>query len=912
METSSQNLPSQLLKTKLYVPSARPHGGTGLRARLVSRPRLVERLNGGLRASCRLILISAPAGFGKTTLVSAWLSESRCPAAWISLDSGDNDPVRFIRYLIAALQAALQTLEPQVGRAAEGLLRSPQLPPLESVLTLLLNEICSLPGQVTLVLDDYHLITAAEVHQAVAFLLEHLPPQLHIALLTRADPPLPLTRLRARNQLVELRAAHLRFTRDEVAAFLNQVMGLALPAGDVAAMEASTEGWIAGLQLAAVALQPRLALEGGANVHSFVAAFSGGHRYIVDYLVDEVLDHQPDAIRSFLLQTSILDRLSGPLCNAVTARVDGQTVLRALERANLFVVPLDDERQWYRYHHLFAQVLHSHLQETYPDQLSALHRRAAEWYERNGLVSEALDHALAAGDRDLATLFVESHARSILMRGELVTLDRWLKALGAALNDRPWLGLHQAWTLLLTGQMQGLENLLEQVADRVADHLPQDRTEGQDILGEIAAIRGLMAYLQGDPLRAVPLCRQALESLREDNQVVRGIAAHALGEALSQGGDLIGSQQANAQAARIAKASGSMLLAVAALTAQADHMIEQGRLHLAAEVYQEALQSAILSNGIELPPAGRVYSCLCKVFYEWNDLEAATQYAQQGIDLCRQGGISEFLTVGYVMLSQARRAQGDLDGAQKAVHEAEQWVAEHSLPAGTKSSVQACRVRLWLAQGSLERAARWAEQSGLTVNDPVSYVGESRYIALLHVLLARGELDAALTLTDHLLSAAEATGRIGRAILFLALQALAWQAKGEISRALVALERALKLAEPEGYVRTFLDEGEPMTRLLRHAGSRGISPAYVTRLLASFAEAPEAAPPVAQPLIEPLSERELQVLRLLSAGKSNQEIAEELVLATGTVKRHLYNIFGKLNVSSRMQCVARARELGLL
>jgi LuxR family maltose regulon positive regulatory protein len=893
-----------LLKTKLYVPPVRP------RERVVSRPRLIERLDDGMHSGRKLTLISAPAGYGKTTLVSTWLSGRKCPTAWLSLDAGDNDPVRFLRYVIAALQ----TIAPGVGEATQGLFQSPQLPPPESILTVLTNELCSLPDQVALVLDDYHLIGAADIHRAVSFVLEHLPSPsgVHLVILTRADPPLPLSRLRARSQLAEFRAGDLRFTTEEAAAFLNQVMGLGLPAGDVAAMEASTEGWIVGLQLAAIAMQSRLSAQDRQGIHSFVAAFTGGHHYIVDYLVDEVLDRQPDEVRSFLLQTSLLERLSGPLCNALTGRVDGQAMLRALEQANLFVVPLDDERRWYRYHHLFAEVLRSHLQEMHPDRLPELYRRAAGWCEQNELVSEALDYALAAGDQDLAARLVESSARSMLMRGELVTLGNWLKALGEVIGERPWLGVHRAWMLILTGRVEGVERLLQEVEDHIVDHPLRDPIERQDMLGEIATVRGLVTYLRGDALRSARLCRQALESLREDNGVVRGLAAYALSEASRHSGDLDGALQANAQAVRLARASGNTLLAVTALTSRADVMIEQGRLHQAAEACNEALQLATLANGTRLPAAGRAYVNLGKVLYEWNDLEAVARYAQLGIDLCRQGGLAEFLTAGHVMLARARQAQGDLDGAQEAVREAERLMRRHSLPAGTTSSVAACRVRLWLAQGNLEMAARWTQQSGLTVDDEVSYIREGEHLALLRVFLARDEPDAALTLSDRLLRAAEAAGRRGRVMVFLALQALAWQAKGDVPRALAALERALSLAQPEGYVRTFLDEGAPMAMLLRQAGSRGIAPDYVARLLSAMAETSGMTRPAAQPLVEPLSERELEVLRLLAAGKSNQGIADELVLATGTVKRHLNNIYGKLSVRSRTECVARARELRLV
>ena len=432
------------------------------------------------------------------------------------------------------------------------------------------------------------------------------------------------------------------------------------------------------------------------------------------------------------------------------------------------------------------------------------------------------------------------------------------------------------------------------------------------MVGEVAAIRGLLTYLRGDASRAVVLCRHALDRLREDNEVIRGIVAHALGEALSKTGDLDGALQANAQAVRIAKASDSAFLAVTALTALAGTMIEQGMLRQAAERYQEALELATLPNGVALPPAGRVYVCMGKLFYEWNDLDAVTRYAEQGIALCRQGGITEFLTTGYLLRAQVAQAQGDLDAAQAFVDEAQRMVRGRSLPAGAKSWMEACQVHLWLAQGNLERVTRWRQQCGLSVDDPVLYVREAEQCALLHVCLALDQPDPALVLLERLLPAAEDAGRVRRVILCLVLQALAWQAKDGIPLALGALERALTLARPEGYVRTFLDEGEPMGRLLRHAGSRGIEPAYVTRLLSGFAHPGAAAQQPAQPLIEPLSERELEVLRLLSAGKSNREIAAELVLASGTVKRHLYNIYGKMNVQGRLACVARARELDIL
>jgi LuxR family maltose regulon positive regulatory protein len=896
MEASGQlhSLPQQLVRTKLYAPP--------VRASLVARPRLVERLIAGFCSGRRLTLLSAPAGSGKTTLASTWLSRCGCPAAWLSLDAADNDPTRFLHYLIAALQ----DVAPGVGETARLLLQSPQPPAREPVLALLVNQLCALPNPAILVLDDYHLISAAVIHQAVAYLLDHLPAQVHLAILTRTDPLLPLSRLRARGQLTEIRAADLRFTDDEASAFLNDLMALGLSVDDVAKLVARTEGWIAGLQLAA------LSMEGRDDVQGFISAFSGSHRYIVDYLVDEVLDRQPDAEREFLLCTSILERMNGALCDALLGHTNGQATLAALEAANLFLVPLDDERRWYRYHHLFAQVLRSCLQEMHPDRLPELHHCAAEWYERNGSTADAFHHALAAGDKDRAARLVERAGRPTMMRGELITVRNWLEALDEEGYGSPWLDITRAWMLVMTADMEGVEPLLQQVEVRIADAPPLDPVERQDMLGEVATVRGLMAYFQGDVPRAIQLGRQALEKLPEGSRVVRGIAAHVVGEAYHHSGDLAQASHANAEAARLAKASESVFLAVSATSSQADAQIEQGRLRQGFEIYQEAMQLATLPDGTSLPAAARIYSGLARVFYEWNDLAAATHAVERSIELARCGGIVERLAMDHVTLARVRQAQGDLDDAWEAMREAERLAREHSLPAGAISLVKAFPARLWLVQGDLAPALHWAEEAGITIDDPVPFLREPEYLTLLRVLLAQGEQDAALTFSGRMLRLAEAAGRTGRAIELLTFHALAYHGQDEILQALDALERALSLAQPEGYVRIFLDQGPPMAELLRHAGSRGVMPTYVSRLLSEFGTLPSDAPTRKQPLIEPLSERELEVLRLLATGRSNNEIAAALVIATGTVKRHLNNIFGKLNVQNRTQCVARARELRLI
>ena len=898
-----------LLMTKLYVPP--------VRAKLISRPRLIERLANGLTRP--FTLISAPAGSGKTTLIGEWRMSDRgraCPLAWLSLDSEDNDPTRFLTYLIAALQ----TLHSTIGESALALLQSTPPLPLHSILTALINDLSAIPTPFATALDDYHFIVAPPIHEALAFLLDHLPPQMHLLIATRADPPLPLARWRARNQLAEIRAADLRFTPDEAAAFFNHVMGLDLSAEDIAALEQRTEGWIAGLQLAALSMQ------GSEDVSGFIAAFTGSHRFIVDYLIEEVLDRQPESTQSFLLLTSILDRMTGSLCDALTGRTDGQAMLQELEQANLFVSALDYERRWYRYHQLFAAVLRSRLQQMYPDHLSELHRRAARWLEQNGTVSEAIGHALAGRDQDHAARLVEQNAMPMLMRGEVITLLDWIKAVGALVADRPWLAIYRAWAFMLTSQLDRVEPALQQ-AERCIP--PDDATiEVREMLGHIAAIRAYLASQQGDARRTIDLAHQALEYLPESDAAVRSVIAFTLGGACWLNGALTEASRAFAEASRMGKAAGNVHVAVPAICSLAELLIVQGQLQRAAEAYREALQMATQADGRPLPVAARAYVGLGQLLYERGDLEAATHMTQQGIELGHQWGNVENMVAGRVTLARIKQAQGDPDSAQAAMVEAEQLLSAHPLFPWGSSWVGAFHVHLWLAQGNLAAAARWVQESGMTINDETSFPRGAAHLAFARVLLAQGAYDEALIWLERLLHMAETTGQGGRGIEILALQALAFQAKGDVPRALTALQRALSLAQPEGYVRLFLDEGTPMRLLIsdfrfwieKQQGSRrgensDILQRYVDQLLAAFPQAEsqaETSQSRIQNLVEPLSDRELEVLRLLAAGKSNQEIADELVLAVGTVKKHVSNISGKLSAQNRTQCVARARELNLL
>jgi LuxR family maltose regulon positive regulatory protein len=902
-----------LLTTKLYIPPTR--------AQLISRPRLIERLAEGLTRP--LTLISAPAGSGKTTLIGEWRTSEAghgFPLAWLSLDAEDNDPARFLTYLIAAWQ----TLHSTLGESALALLHSTPPAPPHSILASLINDLAGMPAPFAAVLDDYHCVVAPPIHDALAFLLDHLPPQMHLIIATRADPPLPLARLRARDHLTEIRAADLRFTPDEAAAFFSRVMRLNLSAGDSAALAQHTEGWIAGLQLAALSLQ------GSADVSGFIAAFTGSQRYIVDYLIEEVLERQPELTQSFLLLTSILERMTGPLCDALTGRADGLPMLHRLEQANLFVTVLDHERHWYRYHPLFAEVLRSRLRQTHPERLAELHRRAADWHEQNGTVSEAIGHALSGQDQDHAARLIEQNAMPLLMRGEVITLLGWIKAVEALLPDRPWLAIYQAWVLTLTGQLDRVESVLLQ-AERWT---PSDDESGEvrEMLGHIAAIRAYLASQQGDARGTIDLARQALEYLPENETAVRSVVAFTLGGACWLSGDVADASRAFAEAGRLGKAAGNVHVAVPAICSRAELLIVQGQLQRAAAAYREALHIASTADGRPLPVAARAHVGLSQLLYEWGDLEAALQMTQQGIELGRLWGNVENRLAGHVTLARIKQAQGDLDSAQAALSEAEQLVGAQRLFPLAGSWVEACRARLWLAQGNLPAAVGWAQASKATFNAEPSFAHEPANLAFARVLQAQGAHAEALTWLERLLHTAEATGRWGRAIEILVLQALSLQAEGDAPLALTAVQRALSLAQPEGYVRLFLDEGTTMRLLIsdfrfwieKHGGARSEKPGlllkYVDRLLAAFpqAESQTEAFQIATPksqiqnLVEPLSERELEVLRLVAAGKSNQEIARELVLAVGTVKKHVSNISGKLNAQNRTQCVARARELNLL
>lgn len=893
-----------LLQTKLYIPPVRPASSSGLRARLVSRPRLLERLNAGLDR--KLTLISAPAGFGKTTLVSEWVGSLRSDAAkkdrsvrgtaWFSLDENDNDPARFLSYLVAALQ----TIEASIGPGVLSAFQSPQPPLAEAVLTSLINDMAILPGRIILVLDDYHLIKAGSIHEAITFLLDHLPPQMHVVIATREDPHLPLARLRVRGQLTEMRVTDLRFTSSEAAEFLNRVMGLSLSEKDIAALEARTEGWIAGLQLAALSMQ------GHKDAAGFIKSFTGSHRFVMDYLVEEVLEQQPASVQTFLLRTSILDRLCGPLCDAVVLEpsVSGQETLEDLDRANLFIVPLDNERHWYRYHHLFADLLWQRLRQGVssspgdegPD-VAELHSRASQWYEDNGLELEAFHHAAAANDMDRAERLIEGKGMPLHFRGAMVPVLHWLASLPASILDaRPSLWVTYASALMISGRPSGVEQKLQAAEAALQGAEADDRT--RDLEGHIAALRALVAATQNRLETIIVQSHRALQLLRPDNLPVRTMTMLTLGLAYQLQGDRAAASRAYTEVISIGQASGNMMFAVAAASSLGRIQEADNQLRLAAETYRHILH--MVGDPAHMA-AGEAQRGLTHIFYEWNDLDAAEQYGQQSIQSVRQLEC-DIPVACEVLLARLKLARGDAAAAAAMLATAAESARQHNY-VNQMPEIAAAQVLVLLHQGNLAAAAHLAQTHDLPT-------GQAR------VHLARGDPSAALAVLEPLRNQVEAAGCAAEQLKVMVLQAVAHYAHGEKDEAVQLLADALALAEPEGLVRTFLDEGLPMGRLLSEAAARGIMPDYVATLLAAFgAEArkkEKPSSPPAQPLIEPLSQRELEVLQLIAQGLSNREIGERLCLALSTVKGHSRIIFDKLQVQRRTEAVARARELGLL
>jgi LuxR family maltose regulon positive regulatory protein len=901
-----------LLSTKFYVPTQSPN--------LVARLRLIDRLDDGLRRGRRLTLVSAPAGFGKTTLVGAWVQTQRVASqfqvAWLSLDEGDNDPARFLVYLAAALQT--------VGIQVDDLDPADTLTPaaVEAFLTVLVNKVNAMPDSLILVLDDYHLISAQMVHDALSFLIDYLPDNWHLVIATRADPPLPVARLRGCGQLTELRLSDLRFVPDEASEFLARAMGLALSASDVTALTARTEGWIAGLQMAALSLQ------GKDDVSQFVTAFTGSNRYILDYLLEEVLRRESDKVQTFLLQTSILDRLCAPLCDVVIERDDSQRVLEHLESSNLFILPLDSERRWYRYHRLFSDLLQQRLCQKYADRVADLHRRASAWFEQSGLMAEAIDHALES-DLERAADLIAQDAESILKRGEVATFLRWVDALPEVfVRRRPSLCVFYAWMLLIQGRsLRTIESLLEGV----------DK-EGALVVGRVTALRSLMAAFRGQISLAIKLARRALEQLPEKEQFVRTLALWILRVSQMASGKGVGRSRAFDDVIRMSQRSGNVMLSVMMICNQAEVLMREGQLHEAAVTFQKALDMVTDAHGRRLPIAGQALVGLGDLAREWNDLDMAEAYLSESIALTEQ-----WTEVGpldaYAALSRVKWAQGDADGVWEALEKARELAAKFDLTDLDDNTVAMFQARMWVAQGKFEAAKDWAEERDLYryIDAPLEEEIDDSYdlrmrkyelLVLARLLMGEGRHADALKLLDSLLPVAQLRGRPSMSIEIHVLQGLAFYALDDLDRATKALKQALSLAEPEGYVRIFVDEaasveGRPeiesaIAELLRETAAQGIAVSYVTKLLAALSGSEKSVSDFSRgevdqsALLEPLSERELDVLRLLNTHLSSTEIAERLYISANTVRFHVKNIYAKLGVHSRSDAVQRAKELGLV
>ena len=903
---------TQILATKLYVPPPQH--------RVVLRPRLIERLNEGLHR--RLILISAPAGFGKTTLLSEWVAALPRPVAWLSLDEGDSDPTRFLAYLVAALR----TIEADIGEGVLGALQSPQPPPTESVLTTLLNEITTVEDDLVLVLDDYHVVDARAVDDAITFLLEHLPPRMHLVIATREDPNLPLARLRARGQMTELRASDLRFTPTEAAEFLEGAMGLRLSEEDIAALETRTEGWIAGLQLAATSMRGR------EDVPEFIRAFAGSHHFVLDYLVEEVLGQQSESIQTFLLRTSILDHLCGPLCDAVLLdpSASGQETLEYIEHANLFIAPLDNERRWYRYHHLFAELLRQRLRQS-AAPVAELHVRASRWHEDNGLEAEAIRHALAAEDFERAADLVELAVPAMRRSRQEITLLGWLQALpDEVFHRRPVLSVGYAGALLSTGKLDGVEARLrdaERWLEATADVRERPSAQSTEMIvmheeafrrlpGSISMYRAGQALARGGVQETVTYARRALDLAAEDDHFRRGAAAALLGLASWTIGDLETAHRSYADGMAHLQLAGHISDAVGGAIALADIRIAQGRLREAMRTYEHALRLATEQGDPVLRGTADMYVGMSDLYRERNDLRAATQHLMRSKEQGEHTGFPQNRYRWRVAMARILEARGDLDGALDLLHEAERLYVSDFYP--NVRPVAALKTRMWVAQGRLDEALGWTREQGLSAHDDLSYLREFGHITLARVLLAQYKSDReeryiheTTGLLERLLQAAEAGGRMGRVIEILVLQALAHEAQGDSPSALEPLQRALTLAEPEGYVRVFVDEGLPMAQLLSEAAARGIMPDYTGKLLSTF-QAEKIEDKSSPPLVESLSRRELEILQLIAQGLSNREISERLFLALDTVKGHNRRIFGKLMVQRRTEAVEKARSLNIL
>jgi len=891
-----------LLTTKLLVPVNR--------AKLVSRRRLLETLDQSL--TYKVTIISAPAGFGKTTLVGEWIKQRKIPTAWLSLDDNDNDPTRFLSYFIKALQ----TINTTFGETILEIIRSSQAQINEPLLITLINEFTlTVPDETILVIDDYHLVKKPQINEIINFLLNHLPPTLHIVIATRSDPSLPVALLRGRGELNELRQNDLRFTIEEAAEFLNGVKGLQLTDNQIGALVTRTEGWISGLQMAASSIQ------GSESISAFVQSFTSSNRYIFDYLIEEILSHLSEEIQDFLLGTSILGRLTGNLCNVVMSRTDSQAILEYLERTNLFILPLDKDRQWYRYHHLFADLLQKQLKQKRPEVISDLHKRASVWFEKEGLSEESIMHALATRDFEFAVQVLEHNIPVMMSRGERLPLIEsfYGKLPEEFVRSRPILSVQRIWGLAFSGQLDEAEERFREI-----DGLP-GMEKDREISGHLALVRALIANIRGDMDSAISLAHQADELLPTKDVVVRGMIPYILGNGYLETGKLNEAEQAYEQIKQFGIASNNLWTKAVAYHGLAQIKKLRGNLVEAKTLCEELLQMAAIRKAERYGFLCGIYFELGDVLRECNDLDSAGKMVTEGLDYADTWGIPTDLVSGYIILARIYLAQADLEGAADAIRKAKKAREMGNIFRIIQTKLDTCQVQIWLRQGNLSQATRWANEVEAKFRDvdqekEFDFVSEMEVIGLARVWMATGTKEknnSFLGKSKHLLSrlarSAQASQRFYRLIEILALQALVFDRLGDEDKAVEVLEESIALAQPEGCMRLFIDEGRNMQSILYRAQKKGMGHPYTKTLLGAFNDEIGELPDLTLPTLpEPLSDREMEVLMLLSTEMTAAEMAGKLIVAKSTVDTHIKHIYSKLGVNRRLEAIQRAKELGLL
>jgi LuxR family maltose regulon positive regulatory protein len=910
--TSNMTKTDVLIRTKLHLPYIRPE--------LVQRPRLQEKVAQGLHGP--LTLVTAPAGFGKTTLIASSIKDCGMKAAWLSLDKKDNQTEHFLQYLIAALQAVSNT----IGCEAAQLLGVSQESSPETILTSLINDLDTEDDPIILVLDDYQFLTSSAIHESMTFLLEHCPITFHLVIASRSDPPLPLSRLRARAQMVELRASDLSFTEAEAAQFLNDIMGLQLDTQAVAALEKRTEGWIAGLQMAALSMRDRK------DVIGAIAEFSGTNRYILDYLLEEVLAGQPAEIQRFLLSTSILEHITAPLCDAVLERDERKKtsirILAYLEQANIFLVPLDVERHWYRYHHLFADLLQTRLMQTYSrEEINRLHTRAAKWYGRNGYAYEAIHHASLIPDDAWVERLIEQNYMEMFQRRDSASIRAWTGALSSeVILKSPKLSIHEAMSLSWIGRLDEANFLLEKTEEIL--QTKETTPEIKVLTGHLAYVKSRVTAMQGDFQQAIQLCLTARDHTPSGNQALLGGIGVMLGYGYFLAGDFENAAQVLSETIHSGMAVGAVNTTIGAYCVLARLYALQGQLHQAYQTYQAAEKFVHEMGGRHRGALSIVHVGFAEVLYEWNDLEAALANLKKGLAFIHFWGKADDIAMAYTIHARIQQAQGHVPAAMETIEKAVQVIRSHGVFSEARQAVETAKVRLQLEQGNRVGVNQWVNslEDESKAGNPFRFENELAHITLARVYITQKKLEDALELLSRLAANARSAGRTGRLIEILILKVLTQHQTGVTESAVRTLEESLTLAEPGGYTRSYLDGGQPIQMLLkqwqRDAPSSSLQE-FSRDLLDQFegetpvvTTSPTSSSNIAtranQALPEPLSPRELEVLASIARGKTNAEIAQTLIVARGTVKAQAASIYRKLDVSNRTEAVARARQLGIL